>query len=570
MRSEYNAGRLSCSWAEQIINTVSRAGIKYAVYSPGFRNAPLRIALEHNKAITVETILDERSAAFFALGIAKRGKEPVLMVCTSGTACGNLMPAMLEAYQTGVPLVVLTADRPEDLVGVGANQAMNQIGFFSKTTVADLHLEAPSSISPNFDHLEYKIQSIIHGATNKNPGPVHINIRFAEPLLPESFETIELNSTIVADTTFLSALTSITKETIYRRLDQICSHHCPLFLLGPNDFDLETLSRIRELSLKLNIPILADAVSGIGFGATRTEMAQIIFTKELKLNLLASYLRDKVDLLIQLGKPPLHKHAATWRTSFPQAKMVLITDSKEPSNPTLGHTTYLEGRVTAWVDRLCELSENFKISDTWIQAVRSIVDHENIGGNRNLDEIGLSERFVANHICKNSTEKTQIFLGNSMPIRDFNEACHFTEHRASLFHNRGLSGIDGLVSTAAGVAYEAEKKTILVIGDLSFQHDIGALATVNNIGKRSDLKIIVLNNDGGEIFRQVGTKNYGEIFTTPQPFCMENAARSFSIPFRRANSADEFISHFSEIMQNEGPEILEVKIDSNANARSRE
>lgn len=568
-----NGAKISYQGAARLVQTLFKGGVRNFVYSPGFRNSPIVLALLRLKSrepsVKVISHIDERGAAFVALGLAKPNALPAAVICTSGTALANYLPAVEEAYHSGLPLVVISADRPNSLQGIGANQTMAQANYFGASSL--YFAEIDGSTESAHAHLAYhaaKAVSLARGTSYGRSGPVHLNINFSEPFLPHPSEmdSIVEGNEAEPDMEFINALPVIPRDS----LDKIRKVWSPakrvLVLIGPGETigESERIA-LKKISRQANTFILAEASSGFnateGNVATRVEPVIRWLTKGGNLP----------DLLVRIGAPLISKSLADFEKVF-KNRPAFIFDGEKGRNSNLSSASHFTGGKKEWLLALADATEAQNADAKWINEIKEIakefstVTEEKISNCTELTEIYLAHRISG--ILKRDEA---IFIGNSMPIRDFNLAASSNDF-IKCYSNRGLSGIDGLLSTAIGVSLAENGTTYAILGDLSTIHDLNALSLAKRMEKNLNLHILVINNNGGEIFRAVRTnvwKQYEEDFATPQELDFKSIAQGFGIRYTAVKSKEDLDKWFCE-PRALGLHFVEVFVDSAAGRKLRE
>ena len=550
------------NWARRIVEELLEAGITTLCYSPGFRSSPLIWEAQENKKMEIIPVVDERSNAFFSLGIGKSNKNPTALLCTSGTACANFHPAILEAYYGHTPLFIITADRPSNLIGLGANQTMDQRNLYGKHVHSFINLEAPRKEIDKKDlsHLSYTMQKLNYTARSKQ-GPVHLNIEFEEhkddERLTESLykqdrihflseNNKEPNLKAVQD---VSALIEERKEN-------------SIILLGASSYSDDFFKNIASIAEKLNIPIVADAASGVAF---KIKEKHLILNSDLYLSDIRNL--TKIKTFIRFGPPMIDKR---WSDPdfFSDRELILFDEEGEARNPARGNATYISGAMENWA---CELSKTIPTMNKENPILNELKERElqNSSKIRKLleEEKELTEWHVARFLNEHLPEKSKLFIGNSMPIRDFNNVARAKEREVKVFSNRGLSGIDGLIATAAGIAYSTKKSTFALIGDLSASHDVGSLAIPSTLDIEN-FTLIVLNNGGGEIFRKLTPDTYSkDCLVTPQKISFQSIASAYGFQYKKIETKNDLEKLIS--LENKIKTLIEVFVNKEANTKIR-
>lgn len=546
--------------AQTLVGTLASAGVKFFCLSPGFRNSVLALALHELKKTQTEieilTHLDERGAAFFALGLAKASQKPAAVICTSGTALANYHPAVLEASYSYTPLVVVSADRPSELIDVGANQSMRQQGIFSHAVRYETHLEAEAQL----EQVEYQSAKALFHALAPVPGPVHLNIAFRDPFLPKAEEIRDL-PTFKKTIEFENSVFSFSEVALDKVLEKITKAKRPLLALGPTALAKEELQLLKDLAKKLNAPLFAEKSSGAPFQIISDKLCSHfdLFLQNLK------EMKQAPDLIFRIGAPLTSKFFNQWieKEKCPQ---IVLDQLGTGRNPSYGPTQFISGSVKSWLQKInsnCHSSPDL----SWTVKILEKEKETRLSLDHYLQDQNTFTEWKLHHsLIETLPTSCQVFLGNSMVIRDFENCAEIKNKDLSLYTNRGLSGIDGLISTALGVAQaQPQIPTLLLIGDISTLHDLSALSLMNRLPKDLPFTLGIINNGGGEIFRIVKTAEHQELeelFTTPQNVQFQKIAEAFDLPYEKREDLNGF-------KLSSCPKIVEFVITPNSNTQTR-
>jgi 2-succinyl-5-enolpyruvyl-6-hydroxy-3-cyclohexene-1-carboxylate synthase len=501
----------STTLARTIVRQILEAGITDVVISPGSRNAPLSLAFfqaAEQNLINLHTRIDERTAAFFALGIAKASKRPVPIICTSGTAVANYHPAILEASHSNQPLLVITADRPANLRRTGSNQTTEQARIFGKA------VRYFADISGAAYPMELPFNSL-------RTGPVHLNIQFAEPLSPDD-DSDWLSAVKKREPTLLSEKSAGTFYTKSTRGILVIGHDRAGF----------SVNDVNEFAAKLGWPVIAE--DPLSFPEAIPH-ASIFLTSQSITDELAP------DTVVVIGRTtlsrPINRIISLARKSIVIDPRILTVDSDRYANQRFtsmpicespsADTEYLE-RWEKYGERAAKMVADLKI---W------------------------SEQLIAREFAKNLPIGATLFISSSRPIRDIEG---FASPRSGIetFANRGLAGIDGNISTALGIASQ-RSNTYAVLGDLSFLHDLTGLIH----GEKINLKIFVVDNNGGGIFSTLshrGVEGFEEIFGTPHNLDLAKIAAAFGLEVSRITNQSELITELAKPVNGISLTVIEV------------
>ncbi|MCW3124737.1 MAG: 2-succinyl-5-enolpyruvyl-6-hydroxy-3-cyclohexene-carboxylic-acid synthase [Bacteroidetes bacterium] len=511
--------------------------IRQVVFSPGSRSAPLVIAFSQVKEeIQCLVIPDERVAGFFALGIAQQQRTPVAIVCTSGTAVLNFAPAICEAYYQQIPLLVLTADRPAEYIGIGENQAINQTDIYHNYIKASYTLPEDAHEAANIT-----AKAISETVTN-TLGPVHINIPLREPLYNRIDE--RLNELVVPAVSIAKSIAQ--PVTVSSRTMLIC---------GMGEKDDKLYEVIRKLANTNGLAIITEPLANLSGLDTITNVDAAIAS--LKTDDYAAYAPDTI---ITIGKQIVSKRIRQFlRKVQPESHYHLSDDRGEWNGLGAKSYKHISCDATATLTALAEnRSTDVAFRSKWIALHNEAVKKTATYGAK----IPFSDWHVFQTLIASYPKDACIQYGNSSPIR----YAGFFKHQShnAINANRGTSGIDGCVSTAAGAAFQTGKLTICVVGDVSFLYDSNALW--NNY-LSPHLRIIVINNGGGNIFRLIEGPNqvegFDKYFETRHNHSAEYLAQMYQIPYYfcdRADDLDFVLGQFYK-PQKGRPAILEIRTD---------
>ncbi len=551
-----------------LVDEFYQLGVRHAVFSPGSRSTTMAMLFKEHEGFETYMNIDERSASFMALGIAKAHKEPTVLVCTSGSAVAHYLPAVLEAQYTGVPLIVLSADRPHTLLHVGAPQTVDQHKIFGTAVNYFEELAVPQE-SHYYTYPRQVARKSYMKAMDTKKGPVHINVPLFEPLVPElsrnhfeagrsSFKVVKPNYGSVFDCRHENDLTHINNAVdiahgndgtneindLFKRYERI------LILAGPQ-IDIDEAETIRSFGADLQAPILADPLSNVrGCGTSKV----VISTYDALLAGQALWHELKPDCVIQFGQIVVSKRVQQMIASWTDVEYIEVNPTMDSMNPT-GKTTI---HMQASIDVFTHLHGKNNSSDTYLNIWRRLDQAGKKQLSTAIDEPHCFEGRTIRELQKQIPEDGQIFVANSMTIRDFDYFWFSGESKAVLYGNRGVNGIDGTISTALGLAVNG-RPTYLVTGDLSLFHDLNGLAVAKT--HNLNLTIILHNNDGGGIFEylpQKGTKHFDYLFSTSQGLDYSGAAKLYGCGYTKISSPNELSSVLANVSQETGVHIIEI------------
>ena len=551
-----------------LVDEFYQLGARHAVFSPGSRSTTMAMLFKEHEGFETYMNIDERSASFMALGIAKAHKEPTVLVCTSGSAVAHYLPAVLEAQYTGVPLIVLSADRPHTLLHVGAPQTVDQHKIFGTAVNYFEELAVPQE-SHYYTYPRQVARKSYMKAMDTKKGPVHINVPLFEPLVPELsrnhfeagrsfFKVVKPNYSSVFGCDNRNNLTHINNAINIahgndgaNEINDLLERYERILILAGPQIDIDEANTIRFFGEALQAPILADPLSNVrGCGTSKV----VISTYDALLAGQALWNELKPDCVIQFGQIVVSKRVQQMIASWTDVEYVEVNPTMDSMNPT-GKTTM---HVQASIDVFTHLHGKNNSSDTYLNIWRRLDQAGKKQLSTAIDEPHCFEGRTIRELQKQIPEDGQIFVANSMTIRDFDYFWFSGESKAVLYGNRGVNGIDGTISTALGLAANG-KPTYLVTGDLSLFHDLNGLA----VAKTHNLNLIIIlhNNDGGGIFEylpQKGTKHFDYLFSTSQGLDYSGAAKLYGCGYTKISSPDELSSVLAKIGQESGVHIIEI------------
>lgn len=526
----------SVTMAATIVETLLAHRIEHVVLAPGSRSAALAQALQaaaEQQRLQMHVRIDERSAGFLALGLAKATRAPVPVITTSGTAVGNLLPAVMEAHHGGIGLLVISADRPVTMLDTGANQTTQQGGMFANFVRGSAQI---SSVEGNRQHWQFQTERLLTlaaGVRSQDPGPVHLNAAFTPPLVDST------------DRPALDPVVATVQDDAAPAASVDVSGERTVVIVG--DAPSSQGGAAVEVARSGGFPLLAEPSSN----ARRTPAL-----RNYRLLLERTDLADEVRRVIVFGHPTLSRPVSSLLARDDVEVTVVAPTVRWPSpgGPVARVARAVHSATAAdpaWLRRWAE-------ADAELTAARSQGAADELDGPA-----------VAAVLWSALGAGDVLMLGSSNSIRDADLA-PVADEAPLVFANRGLAGIDGTVSTAAGIALALNRPVTLLLGDLTFQHDLGGLA-VGPLERRPDLRIVVANDDGGSIFATLEygapahAESFERVFGTPQGIDISLLAKGFGASHCRVTGAAEFAEVLT--VPPRGIEVVEVPIDR---ARRRE
>lgn len=551
-------------WGKVVARTLLALGLRHAVVSPGSRSTPLASALADLSGLDLAVAIDERSAGFHALGIAKATRRPVVLLCTSGTAAANYLPAVIEARLSGIPLLVLTADRPAELRECHSGQTIRQVGIFGTYPVWETETAVPSSDLSQLRSVRQTFVDAWQRAQGPLAGPVHLNLPFRDPLAPSVAEVgfrLPKGFDLENFCDVPEPLTLVPKIKPLDVVSRVLGAEFGVIVVGPHApaNRAQLAAAIRELAGLTGWPVLVD-----GAGTLRGDLVDsgvLVASYDLILRDTKAQKMLRPDAVIRLFDLPTSKTLRAWLADT-DVPTVLVGRPGENTDPVHSQWTRLDAElVPGGAGASLALSPLQKL---WRQ-------HETKALRRLQKTSGVSWAFegCAIPLLAEALEANDhLFVGSSMPIRDLEWFWHPTKPSAEIFCNRGANGIDGTVSTALGVARDG-RRTFLLCGDLAFLHDGNALLLAKDFV--GSLTIVVINNDGGGIFNHLpvaSSKNFEKLWGTPQGVSLGKLCSAFGVSHQVIKNWNQFSREVSR--GSIGVRVLEVVTNRAKDAAHRQ
>ncbi len=557
--------------ASAFVEELARGGLRHAVVSPGSRNTPLALALWRQPEIEVTVLVDERSAGFFALGAAQVSGQPVAVLCTSGTAAANYHPAVCEADESALPLLVLSADRPPELRGIGAGQTIDQVKLFG--AAARWFCEVGTHEADDAGLLHYRslaCRALAAARGEARPGPVHLNFPWREPLAPLPVEGAVTATDPLAlrgrENRPLTAVTRLDLEPTPFLLDEVAAHIGDAIsgvIVAGRQLDPELREPLAHLARVSGFPILAEPTSQLRCGPH--DRSLVVSTYDLLLRDERFARSVTPELVLRFGEMPTSKPLRAWLAAS-GADQIAIDPSEGWNEPTGRAAAILRADPTelaaGWAARLDREPRGEPTS--WLEADRAarealVAALEDSGRGAAISEPALHLALGRAH-----RDGDLVYTASSMPIRDQESFLPPGEADALFLCNRGANGIDGLLSSAIGAAHAGGRPTTVVTGDLGLLHDLGGLAALREV--ETPVRIVVIDNDGGGIFHflpQQGAMpapEFEALLGTPRGLDAGKAAALFDLSHTRLDSLADLPTALAA-----GTGVVEVKTDRQTN-----
>jgi 2-succinyl-5-enolpyruvyl-6-hydroxy-3-cyclohexene-1-carboxylate synthase len=526
-------------------------GIQHIVVSPGSRNAPLLGIFASNPYFSLHSIVDERSAGFYALGIALAKQQAVALLCTSGTAVLNYGPALAEAYYQRVPLVAITADRPEELIDQQDNQTIRQINVFQNYVKDSIHLHQPLLDAFELSNQHFAINKIINQASSGIKGPIHINVPIAEPLyveIPACSEKIIIYEPEMIEKNSTKALSEAWAKA--RRKLIVCGEATPNASIN---------NLVVRLAAQPGVVVLAEPISNIQHPNIVAEIDRTMMLVE------TLPLRDfEPALLISFGGPVVSKRLKQWLQKQTDLSHFRLSEDEDRIDTYQNLNATIIGNTANLLELLLktETVTDHHFGQQWKTLQQTSTQRHNSC----VAEAPFSDLKATALVLENALPQTILHLGNSTPVR-YGQLFNLSKFTA-VYANRGVSGIDGCVSTAAGVASQSQQTNLLVVGDLSFVYDSNGLW---NKKLKSNFKIVVINNNGGGIFRLLPgsgqTTGFDEFIETQHPVCIEKIAKAFGVEYFSCSNEQTFQPEFNAFISwDKSAALIEIFTPQTENA----
>ena len=566
-------------WSDIFIEYLIHSGIKDVVISPGSRNTALTLAFAAHKKLNAISIIDERGAGFFALGLSKSTKKPVVLVCTSGTAVAEYYPAIIEAYQQRIPLIICTADRPAHLIDTGANQTIrqtniykNHIRFFADCGLPVLKENAVIKYAG-------KISEGLNTSRITNRGPIHFNFPFEKPFEPDNY-TDEISKEQFRTLTRVSSPgilhSSDGGEKNNARLlklvqKELASCKNPLILVGPGSFDDEFFALCDSFASQYNAVIFGDVASGIRFTKRKISHLSVNYDSLLRNETIPADIFP--DVIIIFGRTMTSVYVEKLLKK-PSGFRIIINEFGDRFDPTKNNRCIINRSPVSFLKQVLGHTKREKKRSTnnfsdFIQQIDSRIELRKSEFLKTTPR--LSETGVVQTILTSIPHNSKLMLGNSLPIRDYDNFASPLKKRITVEHNRGASGIDGITATALGLAYNDRRPSFLITGDVSLYYDINSLWISNR--HKIPLIIFLMNNNGGRIFDMLPVAKFGEtyqqFFVTPLNLNFKPIVQGFGGNYIKVQSYAELEEAIKKGLSLQGLTVVDIIIDPEFSSNER-
>lgn len=563
-------------WCSVVVATLARLGLRYAVVCPGSRSTPLTFAFARHPQIEAIPVLDERSAGFFALGLARQHNRAVALLCTSGTAAAGFLPAVIEAHESGAPLLVFTADRPPEMRECGSGQTIDQQKFYGGYVNFYHELAVPEA---NVERLRYARQTIIFAwerAQHPFAGPVHLNAPFRDPLAPVEDGLAEKLRLAIDPETFFSHLGhgleggafpcgegSSLALPDFRRFSRGVIVAGPAQPADPAGY----CAAVAQIAAALGWPVLADGLNPLRNHAAANPLLAINYNAVLRSASLAAQL--KPGAVLSLGDWPVSKQLRQWLADADAETWIISPDIRN-RDPLHGRTRHLRIGVEALAGRLAASAEGRREPDAYL---REWLRADRAAGAATDSRLSAFDHFFEGHgswlLSRSLPQGTPVFVANSMAVRDVEFFWQSNNRGCRLYFNRGANGIDGTLSTAVGVAH-GNRPAVALTGDLALLHDTNGFLAIPKL--RGSLTIVLINNRGGGIFEMLPVAKFDppfeEFFATPQDVDFARLCAAYGAGHVLVRDRSHFVELIS-VLPEKGVRVLEVRTDRKRDAALR-
>lgn len=532
---------------------LAAGGVAHVAVSPGSRSTPLTIAADRTAGLDLSIHLDERAGAFFALGLARATRRPVALVCTSGTAAANYLPAVVEAFHSGVPLLVLTADRPPEMQGRGAPQTIDQQHLYG--THVRRYVEAAVAGTEPPEAAAALAVSILGTAIGPKPGPVHVNWPLREPLEPPDADPAPLD---------LLELLAVHAPAAWPTPPSLPDTRRGLLVAGPMDLDDAGIAAVAGLAARTGWPVVADPASGLRCGP-HVAAAPVLACGE---HLFHTPWADAhvPDVVVQVGAMPTSKAYRLWLERNRPATVIAVDHLGRHPDAALAVTERVDHEPGAWAASVGSPAHG---TSDWTSAWTGAEEAAASAVAGFAAAAPFDEPSVVGAIDA-LTGPLNLVVTNSMPIRDLDAFLPASTRPLRVVANRGANGIDGQVSTAIGVAVGSPDPTVLLTGDLALLHDLSGLTAANRLG--ADLTVVVVDNDGGGIFTFLpiadsATIDHHRLFHTPHGLDISHVAPLCGASYTRAADRASLDAALAATAGRPGLHLVHVPVDAATNVR---
>jgi 2-succinyl-5-enolpyruvyl-6-hydroxy-3-cyclohexene-1-carboxylate synthase len=568
------SGALVGEWSRLLVASLVQAGLRHAVVSPGSRSTPFAWALASHPGLVCHSVIDERAAGFFGLGLARVSGTASLVLSTSGSAAANYFPAVVEASLARVPLLVLSADRPFELQGVDAAQTIDQVKLYGDHVRCFFELGVPEASPGALAGVQRLAAQALHATRSPDPGPVHVNARARKPLEPAAPESAPERELALAVDTLIergvarvqAAETIPAPRAVQALAAALRTARRGVIVCGPAPLAGARAQKVlSELSACLKMPLFAEATSQLRFGepaATSLDGFDWLFrSRKLRQAL-------RPDCVLRFGGTPTSSALEQLLGERGATELHVVAEHGYPDAQsaartlTFGPTEGVAACLLAELEGYEPPAEQVGYQSSLLRANQRVWESvdEVLAQAPELDEPALVRTAVVA-----LPPGALLMVGNSLPVREVDAYVRAGVHGPGVLSQRGANGIDGLVAGAAGAARAAEKPVLLLLGDVSFAHDLGGLAAARLV--ETPLAIVVIDNQGGRIFEQLPLARLLErdaarasLWLTPPGLAFEHAGPLFGLPYAAPASLVELREALARALDRRGASILHVRV----------
>ena len=528
------------SYLRHLIAGLKQGGVRQVVISPGSRSTPLALLGKRESDLQYFVAVDERSAGFLALGLAKSSQQPVALLCTSGTAAANFYPAICEAEASNVPLVVLTSDRPPELRNIGAPQTMSQNQLYADHVKFFVELALPESTPLMLRYSFWQGFQLATRATKGVKGVVHANVPLREPLLPDLTQNTPIDLSLAQTST-----QSLIAQGWFQKKGMI--------VLG-SERSLAEAQLALTLANHLDWPIVGDPLSQLAScdGETQNyvKQADVIFEETRDL--------PEVEVILRFGKVPVTKNVMFYLRDS-QAVQILVDETQQWPD-YLYRSQYLVAESLTKVAKQI-LQSTPKRDQSYLQAWQNLQKLAGQAIDETSEQFTFHESQLAMILMKTLARGEQLFVANSNAIRLVDRLSGVSENSFQIFGNRGVNGIDGILSTVAGLAMQTKARTYLLVGDLTLFHDMNGLQLLKSY--QLPVTIILLNNNAGGIFsflsqRSLTADDFDPLFATPLDLDFAQVAKTYELAYQKVESEADFEQAMANSRKLTGANLIEL------------
>ncbi len=574
--------------SQLFVNNLASAGLESVVISPGSRSTPLTLAFEAHPGIETFLHIDERGAGFYALGMSLASDKPVALVCTSGTAVANYLPAIVEAHMSQVPLLILTGDRPHELRHSGANQTIDQVKIFGDQVLWSVDMPIPQADAPEvaLRHVQTTAVRAYTTANGLRKGPVHVNFPFRKPLEPvigEPYSVISDPFTI-HDSQFTINYShgklSPTDEQMEWLTAVLTQHPRGLIICGPRCPGGEFPAAVTALAQQTGYPLLADPLSGVRFfnrrerGDFEEEQQSVKSVDSFIISGYETFMQQTLDwpepqVIVRFGQVPTSKWLNAYLDNINPTIRLHIRENGIWADDSQRTTHFWQLNETAVCQTLLTRLQNHQPEPAWQQTIQATEQATWETLETQLRQHWFDGAAIAT-LLEKLPEEANLLIGNSLPVRHLDQYGRSRSKTLHIFGNRGASGIDGNIATGLGVAAATGRPTFIVVGDVTALHDLNSLLLAR---QTPNATLIVINNNGGGIFRRLPISQheppFTERFLTPHGRSFAYAAAMFEIDYLRTENREQFERAVDTAVAHPAPRLIELLTDGETDEQIR-